>query len=146
MSSQPVKAAKRTSAVNNLANVHLTKLSPHMQKLIKKPLLKRSKDLYRPPGDAQLQQTFNNETPNNNIQSPVSGVVAIDEENAQAAADIQQHIRSLRPTLELVDTKQENSEQGGSKDRGGSGSGGGGQDDSRFSTTFGFSHGVDVTG
>ena len=30
------------------ANVHLTKLSPHLQKLIEKPLLKRSTPLYRP--------------------------------------------------------------------------------------------------
>ena len=121
MSQPPVKAKRR------MANVHLTKLSPHMQKLIKKPLLKRSKELYKPPGVEP-----------NDGSNPTSagGIVPIDEENAQAAEMLQQ-IRNLKPTLELVETK-DNSDKG-SKDRSAN-------DDSRFSTTFGFSHGVDVAG
>ena len=103
-----------------------------MQKLIKKPLLKRSKELYKPhPPLGEIVEAGSN--PTSAGATPQIGV--IDEENAQAA-EIQQHIRNLRPTLELVENRNEGS---GSGERSGN-------DDSRFSTTFGFSHGVDVQG
>lgn len=104
-----------------------------MQKLIKKPLLKRSKELYKP--QPPLGEIVEGSNPTSAGATPQIGV--IDEENAQAA-EIQQHIRNLRPTLELVDTKNENKNEGSEEISA--------HDDSRFSTTFGFSHGVDAQG
>ena len=59
------------------SNVHLTKLSPHMQKLIVKPLLERSTPLYRPPV-AQPKQA--------NEAKPITPA---DDEKAAVAEDIQ---------------------------------------------------------
>ena len=58
------------------------------------------------------------------------GPVPIDE-----AAEIQEAMRSLKPTLDIDGSKDGGSDKG-SKDRL--------KNDSKFSTTFGFSHGVDV--
>ena len=113
MSSKPSKRRSST-----LSNVHLTKLSPHLQKKIAKPLLKKKSPLFKriSNGLATLGATMTEEGP-----------IPIDE-----AAEIQETMRSLQPKLDFGETK-EGSEEGEFKDQRGN--------DSKFSTTFGFSHG-----